>query len=143
MPVTRTDGKSGSTAKSAKAWSLALVPIVARIETAPSAEAAATPAPAEETAASASSRAEEKPRPIDAAEVVLLPGKSLYVPSEGAPIGMEWWHFQRTDIVRTGTFGDYLSALGWNPECLAGRSAKLYERAGVGYPSKDLSGPAR
>ena len=61
-------------------------------------------------------------------------------PAPGSPIGMEWWHFQRTDLVsQAKTFGKLLLELGWTDEGLLDTpSSTTYGRTGVGYPRSEL-----
>lgn len=69
--------------------------------------------------------------------------KCVTYPAPGAPIGMEWWHFQRTDLVKKlGRFGSLLLELGWTDEGLLNTaSSTTYHRAGVGYPMSELDKP--
>lgn len=61
-------------------------------------------------------------------------------PAPGSPIGMEWWHFQRSDLVsQVREFGKLLLELGWTEEGLLDTpSATTYGRIGVGYPRSEL-----
>jgi len=75
--------------------------------------------------------------------VKLMPGDLVEVPAPGQPIGMEWWHFQRSDLLGSGKsrrmWGDFLIEVGWTRECLLENTGSaLYYRAGVGYPESEL-----
>ncbi len=67
-------------------------------------------------------------------EIPVMPNDAVAVPAPGLPIGMEWWHFQRTDLIRSVKYGALLGAIGWQEECLlAGPVPQLHGRMGVGY----------
>jgi hypothetical protein len=53
---------------------------------------------------------------------------------------MEWWHFQRTDLVaQVKRFGSLLLELGWTEEGLLDTaSSATHGRSGVGYPMSEL-----
>jgi len=75
--------------------------------------------------------------------VKIMPGDVVALPAPGQPIGMEWWHFQRTDLLEPGgirrLWGLFLIDIGWTRECLLDRTGPaLYDRAGVGYPESEL-----
>lgn len=78
-----------------------------------------------------------------AASVLILPGDAVTVPAPGQPIGMEWWHFQRSDLLADEKsrklWGNFLIEVGWTRECLLENAGPaLYHRAGVGYPESEL-----
>ena len=60
----------------------------------------------------------------------------------GDPNGLEWWHFQRTDLVRGRVWSELLLELGWTREGLGGRSA-LNGVCGLGFTAKELDPPKR
>lgn len=75
--------------------------------------------------------------------LTLLPNDVVNLPAPGEPIGMEWWHFQRSDLLGAGKarrkWGDLLEEVGWRRECLLDTPSKsLYLRPGVGYPLSEL-----
>lgn len=73
------------------------------------------------------------------APVEFAPGDTVYLPAQGSPIGMEWWHFQCTPLIDGRTYGQMLAALGFERVAtLDERSPQLYHRAGLGYPAKEL-----
>ncbi|MDC3983594.1 hypothetical protein [Polyangium jinanense] len=78
------------------------------------------------------------------ASVLIMPGDAITVPAPGQPIGMEWWHFQRSDLLADEKsrklWGSFLLEVGWTRECLLENTGPaLYHRAGVGYPESELS----
>ncbi len=79
--------------------------------------------------------------------LTLLPNDVVNLPAPGQPIGMEWWHFQRSDLLGSGKtrqqWGDLLGDIGWKRETLLDTpSRSLFLRPGVGYPSRELDHPA-
>jgi hypothetical protein len=105
-------------------------------------------APAQQTNGSSSAQAKPPQRlsllpviaELEAGPVVVPQDKRVTYPAPGAPIGMEWWHFQRTDLVgQVKRFGSLLLELGWTEEGLLDTaSAVTHWRAGVGYPMSEL-----
>ena len=78
------------------------------------------------------------------ASVLIMPGDAVTVPAPGQPIGMEWWHFQRSDLLMDEKtrklWGNFLIEVGWTRECLLENAGPaLYHRAGVGYPESELA----
>lgn len=79
--------------------------------------------------------------------LTLIPDDVVNLPAPGQPIGMEWWHFQRSDLLGSGKarrkWGDLLEEIGWRREVLIQTpTSSLYLRPGVGYPSSELDEPA-
>jgi hypothetical protein len=75
--------------------------------------------------------------------IAFVPGDVADVPAPGQPIGMEWWHYQRSDLLGSGKsrrkWGTLLMELGWTREGLSDQiSAVLHHRRGVGYPEVEL-----
>lgn len=75
--------------------------------------------------------------------LTLLPNDVVNLPAPGNPIGMEWWHFQRSDLLGSGKsrrkWGDLLDDIGWKREPLISTpSRSLFWRPGVGYPPSEL-----
>jgi hypothetical protein len=75
--------------------------------------------------------------------LTLLPNDVVNLPAPGQPIGMEWWHFQRSDLLGSGKsrrkWGDLLEEIGWRRETLLDTpSRSLFLRPGVGYPPSEL-----
>ena len=75
--------------------------------------------------------------------LTLLPQDLVTLPAPGQPIGMEWWHFQRSDLLGSGKarrkWGDLLDDIGWMREPLLNTpSSLLYLRPGIGYPASEL-----
>ena len=112
-------------------------------------EALASAAPAQQTDGSSSATTKPPQRltlyPIiadtsDGAHARVLNTETIYYPAPGSPIGMEWWHFQRSDLVsKVRRFGSLLLELGWTEEGLLDtQSAATYWRTGVGYPMSEL-----
>lgn len=76
---------------------------------------------------------------LDGLPIEFPPGTTVYAPVAGEPIGMEWWHFQRTDLIKGRTYGEMFEQLGWARLTASGvRSEALYHRQGAGYPESDL-----
>lgn len=77
---------------------------------------------------------------VDETSLALSPKAAVTFPTQGDPIGMEWWHFQRNDVVKAiKKFGDLLLELGWTNEGLLDTpSVETYGRTGVGYPQSEL-----
>jgi len=76
--------------------------------------------------------------------IKILAGDSITLPAPGQPIGMEWWHFQRSDLLVSDKtrkqWGSFLMDVGWTRECLLENTGPaLYHRAGVGYPESELT----
>lgn len=77
---------------------------------------------------------------VDGLHIEFPPGTTVHAPVAGEPIGMEWWHFQRTDLIRRRTYGEMFEQLGWTRlTASAQRSETLYHRQGAGYPESDLN----
>jgi hypothetical protein len=75
--------------------------------------------------------------------LTLLPNDVVNLPAPGQPIGMEWWHFQRSDLLGSGKsrrkWGDLLEEIGWKREALIDTPSRvLFLRPGVGYPPSEL-----
>ncbi|HMA94557.1 MAG TPA: hypothetical protein VKP30_17825, partial [Polyangiaceae bacterium] len=72
--------------------------------------------------------------------LAVSPKAAVMFPAQGDPIGMEWWHFQRNDVVQSvKEFGGLLLELGWTKEGLLDTSSPVtYGRTGVGYPQSEL-----
>lgn len=77
---------------------------------------------------------------VDDTPLALSPKVALTFPTQGDPIGMEWWHFQRNDVVKSiKKFGDLLLELGWTNEGLLDTpSSETCGKTGVGYPQSEL-----
>lgn len=105
-------------------------------------------APAQQTNGSSSAQVKPPQRlsllpviaEVTAGPVLVPQDKRVTYPAPGAPIGMEWWHFQRTDLVaQVKRFGSLLLELGWTEEGLLDTaSPATYGRTGVGYPMSEL-----
>src|SRR6185369_17383071 len=77
------------------------------------------------------------------AQIPFQPGDVADVPAPGQPVGMEWWHYQRSDLLGSGKsrrmWGQILMELGWTREgLLDGAAPVLFGRRGVGYPLAEL-----
>ncbi|MBI2687965.1 MAG: hypothetical protein HYX27_16780 [Acidobacteria bacterium] len=67
---------------------------------------------------------------------VVFPLKTgVYMPSPGAPIGLEWWHFQVSSLIDNRAFGPLICEMGWTKETLLDEpQPHLHYRIGMGYP---------
>lgn len=77
-------------------------------------------------------------------EPVYFPPKTaVQLPSPGAPIGLEWWHFQVDRVIDRQSFGPLICDLGWTKETLLDDpSPFLHYRFGMGYPQNAWTVPA-
>jgi hypothetical protein len=69
--------------------------------------------------------------------VIFPPETGVLLPSPGAPIGLEWWHFQMNSVINSGKFVPLVCELGWTEEALLNEPVKAFHfRRGIGYPEE-------
>jgi len=78
------------------------------------------------------------------APIYFPPKTAVRLPSPGAPIGLEWWHFQVGTLIDRRAFGPLICEMGWTKETLLDDPLpELHYRFGMGYPQNawtDLAG---
>lgn len=73
--------------------------------------------------------------PPEKTQLVLPLKSTVQLPSPGAPIGLEWWHFQVSALIDHQPFGPLICEMGWTKETLLDDPLpQFYHRFGMGYP---------
>jgi hypothetical protein len=77
-----------------------------------------------------------RPRPVVAAtDLPILPGDAVAIPdAAGQPRGLEWWHFQRSDLKAGQEWFEMMESIGYSDAALRiGPFPELYGWTGMGH----------